>query len=250
MSETRSLDDLTAAVATLMAKVADMESTAAARDGRGATGDTELAFRATPKAGTLFMHGQILDRAEYAALWAWAQANGGVVTGGYGTGNGTTTFTLPDMRGKVVRGASTASALGEQVGADSRALTTAQMPSHTHTATNTSDAHAHTGSTGTDSHTHSGSTATDGSHSGHNSGVANFWQSLNDGQGSFSVAANGQTSGGSHGHSFSTTSDGHSHTMSVNSDTHTHTTTVGSTGGTTPVDLRQASLGWHVAVWT
>jgi microcystin-dependent protein len=257
VSETRSLDDLTSALAALTAEVADMKSTATARDGRMPTGDTELAFRASPKAGTLFMQGQTLDRVEYAALWAWAQANGVVVPGGYGVGNGTTTFTLPDVRGKVIRGVAVGGALGEQVGADSRALTEAQMPVHDHTATATTDSHSHGGSVGSaGSHSHDssgGEMGSSGSHGAHNGGSANYWQSLNDGQGLFTVPTAFNNSGGGHTHSFTfdiNSAGAHTHTITTSADGHTHTITVANAGGTTPVDLRQASTGWHVAVWT
>lgn len=210
----RPLESAEAAIGRIDSKLADVESRLLARLSRRPTGDVELAFRATPKPGTLFLQGQTLNRADYPALWAWAQANGAVVAGGYGAGDGSTTFTVPDMRGKVVRGASTAAALGELVGADSQVLTTSQMPSH-----------SHSGSTGSDSHSHSGST------------------SSSDGVGAYTVAA------GTERRVVADDND-HTHTFTTGSDSHTHTVSIGSTGGSTAVDLRQASVGWHIAVWT
>lgn len=225
----RPLESAEEAIGRIDSKLADVESRLLARLARRPTGDVELAFRATPKPGTVFLHGQPLSRTTYAALWAWAQANGAVVAGGYGAGDGSTTFTVPDMRGKVVRGASTATALGEQVGADSQVLTTAQMPSHTHAGTTAATSHSHTPSGGTMSSA--------GGHGGHRpsstGGIA--------GGGATVVASNEVTTDGAHTHTFD---------LNIDASSHSHTFTTGATGGATAVDMRQASLGWHIAVWT
>ena len=49
-------------------------------------------------------------------------------------GDGTSTFALPDLGGRVVVGAGGAYALGEAAGSVLAPLTTAQMPSHSHGA--------------------------------------------------------------------------------------------------------------------
>jgi microcystin-dependent protein len=59
----------------------------------------------------------------------------------YGAGNGTTTFNLPDLRGRVAVGKDSAQTefdvLGETGGAKTHTLTTAEMPSHSHTTSAT-----------------------------------------------------------------------------------------------------------------
>jgi microcystin-dependent protein len=78
----------------------------------------------------------------------------------YGNGNGSTTFNVPDYRGRVMAGrdnmggvdsgrltstyfGSNASAIGASGGAESQTLTIAQMPSHTHTYNDPGHAHAY-----------------------------------------------------------------------------------------------------------
>lgn len=105
--------------------------------------------------GWLLCYGQNISRTTYAALFTAI----GVT---YGVGDGSTTFTLPDLRGRVVAGkddmgGSSANRLTDQTGgldgdtlgdtggSETHTLTTAQMPEHTHTGTTSSDgAHTHT----------------------------------------------------------------------------------------------------------
>jgi len=47
-------------------------------------------------------------------------------------GNGTTTFSLPDLRGRIPRGFSQAEPVGAASGLESVTLTAAQLPPHTH----------------------------------------------------------------------------------------------------------------------
>lgn len=69
--------------------------------------------RLTPPAKYLKVNGVLLDRTVYAALWAEAQASGNLASdadwiagrwGSYSTGNGATTFRIPDYRGMTMRG--------------------------------------------------------------------------------------------------------------------------------------------------
>jgi len=69
--------------------------------------------RLTPPDKYLKVNGVLLDRTIYAPLWAEAQASGNLVTdaewtagkwGAYSTGNGATTFRIPDYRGMHLRG--------------------------------------------------------------------------------------------------------------------------------------------------
>jgi microcystin-dependent protein len=83
--------------------------------------------------GWLIANGQAVSRATYAALYA-------VVGGIYGTGDGVSTFNLPDLRGRVPMGGGaggglTNRTLASALGAEGVALTTPQLPSHFHDIT-------------------------------------------------------------------------------------------------------------------
>lgn len=104
--------------------------------------------------GWLLCYGQSVDKASYPLLWDAVKQDmgGGVFVGAYDNGGGTsTTFKLPDLRGRVTAGRDNmggASAnritsglggpnmdgtvLGNSGGSDRHQLTTAQMPAHNH----------------------------------------------------------------------------------------------------------------------
>lgn len=86
------------------------------------------AFNFTP-GGYLRCDGQILSIARFTALFS-------LIGTTYG-GNGSTTFALPDFRGRTGVGLSSSGGgptvlLGDQFGRESVALTTANIPSHSH----------------------------------------------------------------------------------------------------------------------
>lgn len=94
--------------------------------------------------GWLLCSGAAVSRTTYADLFA-------VIGTTYGAGDGSTTFNLPDLRGRVAAGLDNmggtdagrldwANTIGTTGGAQNHTLTTAEMPSHTHTQ----DAHTHT----------------------------------------------------------------------------------------------------------
>ena len=120
----------------------------------GAPGDggmpagTVIAF-AGPLApsGWALCNGAAISRVTYAALWS-------AIGTTFGAGDGTTTFNLPDLRNRVPVGAGTR-ARGVTGGAETVALSAAELPSHAHSM----PAHAH----GISDHTHTG-TVTGGSH--------------------------------------------------------------------------------------
>jgi microcystin-dependent protein len=92
--------------------------------------------------GWLLCFGQAISRTTYANLFA-------AIGTSFGTGDGSTTFNVPDTRGRVLAGkdnmGGTAASrlttagsgvdgatLGANGGAETHTLTTAQMPAHTH----------------------------------------------------------------------------------------------------------------------
>lgn len=100
------------------------------------TGTVSAFAGSSAPTGYLLCDGSPVNRTTQAALFA-------VIGTTYGSGDGSTTFNLPDLRGRVVAGfgesllGATADSLGDDNGliADTKThtLTVAEMPSHTHT---------------------------------------------------------------------------------------------------------------------
>jgi microcystin-dependent protein len=81
--------------------------------------------------GFLACDGAAVSRTTYASLFA-------TVGTGYGVGNGTTTFNVPDLRSRVIMGHSGSgdyTYLGATGGAATVTISTATMPAHTHAIT-------------------------------------------------------------------------------------------------------------------
>ena len=114
----------------------------------------------TATSGYLLCDGSDVSRTTYAALFA-------VIGTTYGSGNGSTTFNLPDLRQRVPVGkysSGTFATLGVKGGAENITLSITNLPSHTHDVNPSSFTSASEGA-----HTHtvdppSTSTSTDGSH--------------------------------------------------------------------------------------
>ena len=105
----------------------------------------------TAPTGWQICNGAAISRTTYADLFT-------AIGTTYGVGNGSTTFNIPDMRGRVVAGADSSQtefdALGEKGGEKTVTLTTAQIPSHSHANTASfSGNYANTGDDGPD-HSH------------------------------------------------------------------------------------------------
>lgn len=101
---------------------------------------------ASAPAGWLLCDGTAVSRTTYAALFA-------IIATTFGVGDGSSTFNVPDLRGRAPMGAGTGSGLtartlGTTVGEENHTLSSTEMPSHTHVQ----DAHGH--SVSDPGHTH------------------------------------------------------------------------------------------------
>ena len=154
--------------------------------------------------GWLLCDGSPVSRTTYANLFA---AIGTV----YGSGDGSTTFNLPDRRDRFGIGASGTIARGSTGGSTTSggtALTTAQLPSHTHTGTTASD--------GIHRHTLAGSDGVTPLRGG--SGNIAAWNNVPIGAIAAQVDPLLSTLNGAHTHTFTTDTTG-------SGQTHTHTVT-------------------------
>lgn len=124
----------------------------------------------TAPTGYLFAYGQAVSRTDYALLFAALGTT-------YGVGDGSTTFNLPDKRGRASfgkdnmggtsanlltdqTGGLNGDTLGDTGGAETVALTIAQMPSHNHGGSTSSTVTSTSFSTNTVSHTSTGQVLT------------------------------------------------------------------------------------------
>jgi microcystin-dependent protein len=87
----------------------------------------------TAPQGYLLCDGSAVSRSDYADLFA-------VIGVTYGSGDGATTFNVPDLSGRVVLGVSQSHALGTTGGEATHILTEQELPAHSHVV----PSHAHT----------------------------------------------------------------------------------------------------------
>jgi microcystin-dependent protein len=108
-------------------------------------GDVKMTARQTAPTGWLICDGSALSRTTYANLFS-------AIGTTYGVGDGTNTFNIPDLRGRVPVGYDSAQTefdtLGEKGVEKAHILTVAEMPQHSHNfyvggggANSTSDGH-------------------------------------------------------------------------------------------------------------
>lgn len=210
-------------------------------------GEIKIWATDTAPTGWLFANGAAVSRTTYSSLFALFSTY-------YGNGDGSTTFNLPDFRNRAPFGGDMGNGtaglitsagssidghtLGSSGGVETVTLTTAQIASHTHTASSSSvsasgttsgasvgHTHSVSGTTGNESvgHTHSVSGTSSGASVGHTHAVNG-----NTGTESVNHTHSGTTAGASAGHT-------HSGTTGTESADHTHSynTATGKTGTAT-----------------
>lgn len=96
--------------------------------------------------GYLLCDGAAVSRTEYAALFS-------TLGTAFGVGDGSTTFSLPDLRARFVFGANSTYTRGETGGEVNHTLTASEMPVHSHSCSD-GGSHTHTMEPGGE-HTHS-----------------------------------------------------------------------------------------------
>lgn len=226
-------DDLAAVVAELRRDLADLRGTALARAGRSPTGDIEPTIRTTPKPDTLLLQGQTLNRADYPVLWQWI-VDQSLAPSVFGNGNGSTTFALPDLRGRAVVGATAARAVGTLFGAATTTLATTNLPSHNHTGSTNNE---------TQRHTHGGSTGLSGGNHGEH--VDGTW----DLAGARAPAPNYALRSKSW---IGNNNTAHYHNFDTNGQDafHTHSFTTGNTGSGTAFNTEDPAISVNWLIWT
>lgn len=111
----------------------------------------------TAPTGYFLCYGQAVSRATYSELFT-------AIGTAFGTGDGSTTFNLPDFRGRTAFGKDnmggsaasrvtsgsgiTGTTLGAAGGAQTVTLTTSEMPAHSHTVTDPGHSHSYLRNTG------------------------------------------------------------------------------------------------------
>lgn len=233
MPDERALETPEEQAARVERELNEFKAMMTARLSRRPTGDIEATIRTSPKQNTLICDGSTISRVTYQGLWEWAQEQGLITGGLFGSGDGSTTFKLPDFRGRVLMGMGTLGTdsydIGELVGSSTVKLDTVHMPAHSHYARlNTWD------------HSHNFNTGGAGDHGGHRPGTAPGPP----GSGA-QWATNAITGGGGHGHGGVTTTLGHWHEGP--------TDVVGGSFGGQPntgrLENRQPSIAVNYLIW-
>lgn len=109
--------------------------------GGGIVSGIIMAYAGNPApAGWLICDGSAISRGNYASLFSALGTT-------YGSGDQSTTFNLPDLRGRTPIGYDVGqtefNAIGKRGGAKTHILTVNEMPSHNHTTNTTGSGHTH-----------------------------------------------------------------------------------------------------------
>jgi microcystin-dependent protein len=190
------------------------------------TGIIEMFAGSVAPIGWLICDGSIVSRVAFSDLFK-------VIGTTYGVGNSNSTFTLPDMRGRLPIGVGSGSSLTTRTlaatfGAETATLAETNLPSHTHATTvgTESVTHTHTGTSGGESanhvHNFSHTAGTSGSYGLMDSGTA-------------SSSGQPSTGGIQQNHTHATTTG----TESAN---HTHSVTNSNTGSGTAFGIMPPSI--------
>jgi microcystin-dependent protein len=195
------------------------------------TGSVIAFAGSTAPTNWLLCHGQAISRSTYSSLFT-------AIGTTYGAGDGSTTFALPDMRGRVAAGKddmggsaasrltstvlSASNTLGATGGSQTHTLTSGEsgVPAHSHANTLTNNA-VNTGNNSV-GHTHSGTTNNDSpdhTHQQKQQDSPSYSWSVSGGGASWGLSGTEATSGASarHTHSFTTGGISANHTHSVTS---------------------------------
>jgi microcystin-dependent protein len=208
-----------------------------------------------PNSKFVFPFGQAISRVTYASCFALLGTT-------YGAGDGSTTFNLPDLRGRALfgkddMGGSAAgritsggsgiagATLGAAGGEQAHTLTTSEIPSHTHANALSDPGHTHSvsgttsGISNNHTHAYSGTTATDGAHN-HTLDLSTNTlggNAMAPTSGSASPTTSETTgSAGSHSHTYSGTTGN-------DQQDHTHNFSVSSAAAATGITINNAAAG-------
>lgn len=194
------------------------------------SGTISQTARATAPTGYLLCDGSAISRTTYSALFD-------AIGTAYGSGDGSTTFNIPNLKGRVPVGydpsQSEFDSLGEIGGKKAETLDVTQIPSHTHSGTTGNQSQNHT-------HAYSGTVSGSGAHNHlfymddgaaahatryNNTGNYDATSNNASGNGGFFWTPGGNSAyDGTHSHTYSGTTAG------VSQD-HTHSFTTDGTGG-------------------
>jgi microcystin-dependent protein len=184
---------------------------------------TQFAGASAPT-GYLLCNGDPVSRTTYSRLYTALGGSGSP----YGQGNGSTTFNVPDLRGRAPVGAGTGAqngasgtgaislgtslsirARGEWFGGESHSLSESEIPAHNHTATVSDSGHGHT----VNQSNAGGHTSTNVHPSGSNTNGGTFGYYMVNHSNQFGTL--GQSAIGDHGHSVSVNTNTTGVTVSI-----------------------------------